>query len=52
MAMAGRKIWRDAATLILTAKAPGGKSLPSSFTRLVTVKRIGHITTNHVMFQQ
>ena len=33
MAMAGKKIWRDAATLILTAKAPAGKSLPSSFTR-------------------
>ena len=33
MAMAGKKIWRDAATLILTAKAPGGNSLPSSFTR-------------------
>ena len=33
IAMAGKKIWRDAATLILTAKAPGGNSLPSSFTR-------------------
>jgi len=28
MTMAGKKMWRDAATLILTAKSPVGKNLP------------------------
>ena len=33
MTMAGKKVWRDAATLILTAKCPLGKNIPHSYKR-------------------